>query len=153
MLAVLDVLALVGSGVTAGVLFCVALSIVPTFAALPPDTYIQVHRLVGRNYDPTMPIIVIGTTLAAAARATLTAGWPQRLPFTLAAVLLLAVSLVSHLGNVPINRLVKSPERDVPHSRLTDLRRRWRALNLLRTGLALLALACMAIATVASPHT
>ncbi|MFC4533225.1 anthrone oxygenase family protein [Sphaerisporangium dianthi] len=152
MLAVLDVLALMGAGVTAGVLFCVALSIVPAFAALPADRYIELHRLVGRNYDPTMPILVLGTTLAAAARAVLTPGWPARLPFAVAALLLLAVSVVSHLGNVPINRLVKRPGRDPAPAHVDRLRRRWRHLHLLRTGLALLALTCEAAAVVASHH-
>lgn len=150
MLALLDVVALVGGGVTAGVLFCVALSIVPAFNALPIDRYVELHRLVGRNYDPTMPIIVLASTLACALRAALTPGWPRFAPFAVAALLLLAVSGVSHLGNVPINRLVKGAQAHP--SQLDRLRRRWRVLHLLRTGLALLALTCEAAGVVAWPH-
>ncbi|XVQ90045.1 anthrone oxygenase family protein [Microbispora siamensis] len=152
MLAVLDFVALVGAGVTAGVLFCVALSIMPAFNALPVDRYVELHRLVGRNYDPTMPITVLATTLACVARASLTPGWPRALPFAAAALLLLAVSAVSHLGNVPINRLVKGAQAQPSPSQLYRLRRRWRLLHLLRTGLALLALTCEAAGVVAWQH-
>jgi uncharacterized membrane protein len=144
MLTLLDCLVLLGAGVTAGVLFGVALSVVPAFDALPAEGYLRLHRLIGRHFDPTMPIIVLTSTVTAIVRACLTGLAAQRLLFAGAAVLLFAVSVVSHLGNVPINRLVKAGAGVPPG--LAGLRRRWRTLNLLRTALACLALAFLAVA-------
>lgn len=60
---VLGVLALLGSGITAGVLFAVALSVLPALFAMEPGTYVHAHQLLGRNWDPAMPVIVLGSTL------------------------------------------------------------------------------------------
>ncbi|MFD8145410.1 anthrone oxygenase family protein [Streptomyces sp. NPDC059708] len=148
MTAVLTVLALLGSGITAGVLFCVALSIVPTFLRLPPDRYVEVHRLIGRNYDPTMPLTVLSGAVTDIALAALGQRAAAQVLCGAAAALLLGVSCVSHLANVPLNRAVKAlPEGPVPAD-WPDPRGRWRAWNLLRTGLAVAALAANAAAAV-----
>jgi uncharacterized membrane protein len=142
--AVLEVLVLAGSGIAAGVLFCVALSVVPAFRGMEPEQYVAAHRLIGKNYDPVMPLTVLGTAVADAVLAIAGAS----VLFGLAVVLLLGVSAVSHLANVPINRSVKTLET-VP-STWDDPRPRWRNWNLLRTGLAITALLVNAIAVVAT---
>ncbi len=103
----LGVAALLGAGVTAGVLFAVALSVLPALFAMETGTYVYAHQLLGRNWDPTMPVIVLSSTLADTVLAVVGEGAPRVL-FAVAAVLLLGVSGVSHLCNVPINRRVKS---------------------------------------------
>jgi uncharacterized membrane protein len=134
--ALLGVVAVVGSGLTAGVLFCVALSVVPLFFALPPDRYLVTHRLIGGHFDPAMPVIVLASAAADLTLAVLVPG--ARWWYALAALLLLGVSAVSHFGNVPLNRLVRRGGEVPPD--WPDPRRRWRALNLVRTVLAVLAL-------------
>lgn len=140
MTSALGVLALLGSGVTAGVLFAVALSVLPALFAMPTSTYVYAHQLLGRNWDPTMPAIVLGSTLADALWAVLGDG-DVRAPAAVAAVLLLGVSGVSHLCNVPINRRVKAVEdpQRLPDD-WTDPRPPWRRWHLLRTSLAVAAL-------------
>lgn len=143
---VLGVLALVGSGVTAGVLFAVALSVLPALFAMEPGTYVHAHQLLGRNWDPTMPVIVLSSTLLDGLLAVVGEG-RERALYALGALLLLGVSAVSHLCNVPINRRVKSiadPGALPPDWR--DPRPLWRRWHLLRTVLALLALAATAVA-------
>ncbi|MBB4987039.1 MULTISPECIES: anthrone oxygenase family protein [Streptomyces] len=144
MTTVLGVLALLGSGVTAGVLFAVALSVLPALFAMPAGTYVYAHQLLGRNWDPTMPAIVLGSTLADVLWAVSGDGG---VPAAAAAVLLLGVSAVSHLCNVPINRRVKAvtdPER-LPAD-WTDPRPLWRRWHLLRCALAMVALALNSVA-------
>lgn len=140
MTEVLGVAALLGSGVTAGVLFAVALSVVPALFAMPTGTYVYAHKLLGRNWDPTMPVIVLGSTLVNGVLAVLADG-SARLLFGAAAVLLLGVSGVSHLCNVPINRRVKSitDDSEIPAD-WEDPRPLWRRYHHLRTALAVLAL-------------
>jgi uncharacterized membrane protein len=140
MTGVLGVAALLGSGITAGVLFAVALSVVPALFAMDTGTYVYAHRLLGRNWDPTMPVIVLSSALADAALALLADGDAHVL-FIVAAVLLVGVSAVSHLCNVPINRRVKAvtDPADLPAD-WQDPRPLWRRWHLLRTTLAVLAL-------------
>jgi uncharacterized membrane protein len=141
---VLGIAALVGSGVTAGVLFAVALSVLPALFAMETGTYVYAHQLLGRNWDPTMPVIVLSSTLVEAVLAVVSDGSARAL-FVVGAVLLLGVSAVSHLCNVPINRRVKSVDdpQQLPAD-WQDPRPLWRRWHLLRTTLAVLALAVTA---------
>ena len=145
--AVLDVLVLVGSGVTAGVLFAVALSVLPALTEMPVDRYVYTHQLIGKHWDPVMPLIVVGSTGAAIVLALL---GPVRWLHGAGAVLLLGVSVVSHFCNVPLNRDVQraDPDRIPPGWR--DPRPVWRRWHLLRTVLAVAASAVNAAAALAS---
>ena len=141
---VLGVAALLGGGVTAGVLFAVALSVLPALFAMETGTYVYAHKLLGRNWDPTMPVIVLSSTLVNAVLAVV-AGGAARPLFVVAAVLLLGVSGVSHLCNVPINRRVKAiDDPSVIPADWEDPRPLWRRWHLLRTTLAVVALAVTA---------
>lgn len=144
----LGVVALLGSGVTAGVLFAVALSVLPALFAMETGTYVHAHQLLGRNWDPTMPVIVLTSTLVEGVLAVTSDGAARSL-FAAAAVLSLGVSGVSHLCNVPINRRVKAvtDPSDLPAD-WRDPRPLWRRWHLLRTVLAVLALLCVAAAVV-----
>ncbi|MCW7945637.1 hypothetical protein AAW14_27395 [Streptomyces hygroscopicus] len=150
MTALLAVIALLGGGITAGVLFAVALSVVPALFAMDTGTYVYAHRLLGRNWDPTMPVIVLGSAVADGALAALTSG-SARVLFIVATVLLVGVSTVSHLCNVPINRRVKAVlDPTALPADWQDPRPLWRRWHLLRTTLAVLALAVTAAAVTAS---
>ncbi|MFI9388432.1 DUF1772 domain-containing protein [Kutzneria sp. NPDC052558] len=141
---VLRVLALLGSGIAAGVLFAVALSVLPALLAMPTDRYVYAHKLLGRNFDPTMPLIVLGTVAAEVVLAVLVAD--QRGPYIAAAALSLGVSAVSHLCNVPINRRVKAVDEARLPADWQDPRPLWRRWHLLRTALALSAFLVCALA-------
>jgi uncharacterized membrane protein len=143
---VLGVLAVLGSGVVAGVLFAVALSVLPALFAMPMDRYVYAHKLIGRNWDPTMPIVVLTSTAIDVALVFLAPDSRARTLFVIAAVLLLAVSGVSHLANVPINRRVKAVDPDRIPADWTDPRPLWRRWHFLRTALAVVALLCNGLA-------
>jgi uncharacterized membrane protein len=145
----LGVLAVLGSGLTAGVLFAVALSVLPALFRMPPDRYVYTHQLIGRNWDPTMPVIVLGSALLDIALA-ITATGTARLAAIAGAVLLLGVSAVSHLCNVPLNRQVKriDPTRIPPDWQ--DPRPLWRRWHLLRTVLAVAGLVVNTLALLAA---
>jgi uncharacterized membrane protein len=141
---VLGVAVLLGSGLTAGVLFSVALSVVPAFLGVPPERYIELHKLVGRRYDHVMPPMVATWTLLDVVLAAGAGTTASRALFATAAVLGCGVAGVSQLGNVPINRQVKRlPAGPVPAG-WADPRSAWRTFNLVRTYLAVLALAANA---------
>jgi uncharacterized membrane protein len=136
----LEVVQLLGSGITAGVLVCVTISLVPTFLALPADRYLEVHRLAGRGFDPAMPVIVLGTTAVTAALACQDSSRTVHWLRAAAVLLLLGVSAVSHLCNVPINRRIRQADPAAVLADWPDPRQTWRRWNLLRTAFAVLAL-------------
>jgi uncharacterized membrane protein len=144
----LGVVAVLGSGVVAGVLFAVALSTLPALIAMPPGRYIYAHKLLGRNWDPTMPAIVLTSTLVDLVLATAVPEVPAgaRALFLAGAVLLVAVSVVSHFANVPINKQLRTLDPDRMPSDWHDPRPLWRRWHLLRTVCAIAALAVNAAA-------
>ena len=90
-----------------------------------------------------MPVIVLTSTAVDVALALLT---DKTVLFAVGAVLLLAVSGVSHLCNVPINRRVKGLDPERMPADWADPRPLWRRWHLLRTVLAFVALALNAAA-------
>jgi len=147
----LAVVVVIGSGVTTGVLFSVALSVVPAFRALPPSSYVRLHQLVGQHYDRVMPPIVVLSTVVCAALAISGAGGTSRWLFSTGAACLLGVSLVSQFGNVPINRRVKALDPASVPPDWTDPRTTWQTWHLLRTVLAACALASTGWAVIQMP--
>ncbi|MFF1720357.1 anthrone oxygenase family protein [Streptomyces sviceus] len=142
----LSVVVLLGSGIVSGVFFAVAVSVIPMAMELPVDRYVEIHKLLGRNYDPMMPIIVISSIVADMVLAGLVDDlWIQVL-FALSAVLLLGVSVVSRACNVPINRQVALVDAGTIPAGWQDPRPLWRDWHHLRTAMALLGLTLNAIA-------
>jgi uncharacterized membrane protein len=142
----ISVMVLLGSGTTAGVLFAVAMSTVPALATMTPDRFVYTHTLLGRHWDPTMPAIVLTTTVLDATLAGLASGGSASSLFIVATVCLLGVSLISHLGNVPINRRIHQTDPNAIPPGWRDPRPLWRRWHLLRTTLAVLALAANGLA-------
>jgi uncharacterized membrane protein len=146
MMRLLSTLLLLGSGTVAGVMFAVAISTVPALAAMTPDRYVYVHTLLGRNWDPTMPLIVLSTIALDTAHAVLAPGAVARSLVIGAAVCLAGVSAISHLRNVPINKRVHQTDPCAIPPGWHDPRLAWRRWHLRRTALAMLALAVNALA-------
>jgi uncharacterized membrane protein len=132
-------LSLAGTAIVSGVFFAVAVSVVPTLAALRPGSYVEVHQLLGKGYHPVMPIVVTVALLADIAGAILADGAVRWL-LAGAAVLLAGVQVVSQFGNVPINRTVGAMRPAELDADWADPRPAWRSWHLLRTVFALGAL-------------
>jgi uncharacterized membrane protein len=151
MAELLGVLVLLGNGLTAGVLFAVALGVVPAMAAMPPARYVYVHQMLGKNWDPTMPAIVLASALLDLALAAGSGDRPRTALLGAAALLLLAVSVVSHFRNVPINQGMKTLDPQRLPSAWRDPRPEWRRWHLTRTVLAVTALVLNATALAVVP--
>jgi uncharacterized membrane protein len=147
---VLAVVALLASGLVAGVFMAVAVSVLPTLFALPTAQYVVTHRLLGRGYHPVMPIVVSCGTVADLVLLL-------RAPDTGTAVLrgvaflaLAGVQLVSQLLNVPINKAVHRVDLDALDDTWPDPRPAWRRWHRLRTALAFVAFVANAVVQVAA---
>jgi uncharacterized membrane protein len=142
---------LVSSGLAAGVLFTHAVGVWPALRAMSPGQYVAAHKLVGRAYDPMMPIMVGGSVVADIVLAAAAGPGAARVLFAVSALFLVGVSVVSQTKNVPINRRVKRLDENAMPADWADPRRRWGRWNLVRTCFALLAfVGNIAAATVAS---
>ncbi|MEU6711955.1 DUF1772 domain-containing protein [Nonomuraea sp. NPDC046802] len=146
----LAVVVLVSSGMVAGVLFAVALSVVPALMAMPADRYLYTTNLLGRNWDPVMPILVLGTAAGDLALALMPGPQSARVLYGATVVLMIAVAGVSHLCNVPINRILKKIDPNAIPDDWADPRPRWRSWHLLRTTLAVAALTANSLAVAMS---
>jgi uncharacterized membrane protein len=143
--------ALLGNGITAGIMLSTVIGIVPLTLVLPYRQYVQTIQFLWPRYDPFMPA-VHGLTLVADGVLTFTAkAGAGRSLFGAATVTLAAVMIISVAKNVPMNRYVMSldPGAEPADWPRRDPRPRWRAWNLARSGLALLALALNAAAAAA----
>jgi uncharacterized membrane protein len=140
----LGTVVLITSGLAAGVLFTHAVGVWPALRAMSPEQYVAAHKLLGRAYDPMMPVIVVSSTVLNLALAVLDNQQPARALFLVAAVFLVGVSIVSQFRNVPINNRVKALN-DIPNN-WQDPRASWGRWNLARTTFALVAFAATAVA-------
>ncbi|WP_308311996.1 DUF1772 domain-containing protein [Streptomyces albipurpureus] len=145
----LSVLVLLGTGLVAGVLFAVAVSVMPALIAMPPDRYVITHKLLGRRYDRIMPFIVVGATVIDVVLAVRATGG-ARLLFAAAALCMVGVAVVSQTRNVPINNRVKRTDPDAIGSDWHDPRGQWRDWHLVRTGFAVAGCTLSATAVVLS---
>lgn len=145
---VLSAAVLLEIGIAAGVLFGVALAIVPGFATLSPSTYVRIHQLFDPHYEPTMPALVISAAGLNVVLAFLVEGTGDRVLHAAAAVLLFGVVAISQFAAIPLLRMVRGVDPDDLPADWCDPRRAWRAWHRLRTVFAVLALVAVAAAHV-----
>lgn len=141
-------LALVANGLVAGVLLWSSVCGVPLLLRLSPEQYVWTHRFWGSRFEPFQPICVTVTALADGVLAFTLASCAAQVVCGVAAVCALAVIAVSATRAVPIKRRVMSlrPD-DLPSDWAErDPRRSWRAWNLFRTVLAVVAMGANAVA-------
>ena len=145
---VLTPLVLLANGLSAGVLVGTQLGGWPLLVALPPDRYVYAHAFFSTRYDPFMPICLIVTVLGDAALAVFGAASPVRVSQALAALLALAVAVVSVTINVPVNRWIRTvdPDRLPADFAELDPRPGWGRWNRVRSLLAVLALVANCVA-------
>ncbi|MEV7467855.1 DUF1772 domain-containing protein [Streptomyces kronopolitis] len=133
----LTVLVLVGTGLVAGVLFAVAISVMPALIAMEPARYVSTHKLLGRRYDRIMPFIVTGSVVIDVVLAVNREVGVRTGLFVAGAIAMLGVAVVSQTRNVPINNRVKATGPEDLGPDWVDPRRLWRNWHLVRTCFAL----------------
>jgi uncharacterized membrane protein len=144
----LGALGTVVNGVAAGIMLSTVIGIVPMMRALPYPGYVRMVQFMRPRYDPIMPLsngsaLLIDVALIASGQRA--AG-----PHIAAAVLLAVVITISVSKNVPVNRYLMSLDPDDQPKDWTDIdpRKRWQRWNNIRTGCAVLACLCNAVALI-----
>lgn len=144
---VLSVLVMITSGLIAGVFFDVALAMLPAFMVMTPGVFIYTNNTIGKGYHPTMPIVCTTTVLADLSLVFLGPA-SHRYLFVAATLLVAGTMVVSEFGNMRINRILLKVDPEHVPATWRDPRSRWRAYHLLRTALALAAVALNGTAVV-----
>ena len=134
------VVAVIGSGIVAGVFFAVSASVLPAVGALATPDYIRLHRRLGEGYHPVMPLVVTAAVLANLAMVALAPDTLTRVLFGVGLAGLVGVQAISQFGNVPINRRVGAVHPDALPQDWTDPRGPWRVWHTRRTVCAFAAL-------------
>ncbi|MFD6097315.1 anthrone oxygenase family protein [Nocardiopsis flavescens] len=143
--------AVIGSGLVAGVFFAVSASVLPAVGALRTPDYIRLHRRLGEGYHPVMPLVVTAAAAANLAMVVLAPDTLARVLFGTALAGLVGVQLISQFGNVPLNRRVNAVDPDALPPDWADPREPWRAWHTRRTLCAFAALLADAAAVALVP--
>lgn len=144
MWSLLALVSMVLIGLTAGILFGVALANVPAFAVLPLNQYAGVHQVLDRHYEPTMPILVLLSFIADIGLAVASDCGGCRALFVVSAAALIGVAAVSQFANIPLLKPLRALDVNRIPADWPDPRPAWRRWHLVRTSLACLALAAAA---------
>lgn len=136
-------LALLTGGLAAGALCLSALGGAPMLVTLPVDRYITVHKFLVTRFDPFMPLCLATALACNLGLIALAPTGAVRLLAVGAALLYGGVMTVSVTKNVPINKWIAAldPAALPPDWQRVDPRQRWKNWNLVRTLLAVSALA------------
>jgi hypothetical protein len=144
-LRLFTIVMLAAGGLLAGALAWTAWERVWIWRRLALREYAVDFRRSIRKADPAMPILLVICLAAAGAFGTLTDGPSRSLAFT-GAGLLASILVSSIVLAEPVNsKFRRLPEGTVPPD-AERLRRLWRRFHLVRTALAIAALACLLIA-------
>lgn len=145
------VIALLSSGLGAGVLTGTQLGGFPLLASLPDRQYLTTHAFFATRYDPFMPACLITTTLVTAHRATSNTGM-SRTYLLGAATSALLTAVISVSINVPINRWVQAVDLTGPLPDVTKVRSRWGRANAARSVLGTVAFFLTCLSSISSQN-
>ena len=134
---ILAVETVIASALVAGVFFSVTVSVIPALAAMPAGRYIETQWALGKGYHPLMPIIVNFSTAIEIVLAVLAKTTAGRTLYIAGTLLFLAVTGVSQLLNVPINRRVRKMDPNNLPADWDDPRPLWRRWHYLRFAIAM----------------
>ncbi|GII57325.1 hypothetical protein Pth03_57140 [Planotetraspora thailandica] len=123
----------------------------PSLTRLPAASYVPYWQALNTDYGRAMPPLLL-SALALLAVTSVLSYRHGALVFGLsvaAALLVIAVIILTVTQMDPLNRLADSWTADQPPSDFADIRRHWWGLHTVRTALAMLAFAALLVAQAA----
>ena len=147
MAPVVRIVALVATGIFAGILFgdwAGASRVRPT---LPAGCFIQFQQGLRTHFVRLMPVLIITSILANALAAWLTRGSSRMAAacFGIGALAIVAVLIMTRAVNVPINETLMTWKPDSPPSDLWQTWERWERIHTIRTVIAVLTFVLLSI--------
>lgn len=115
----------------------VALVEIPLFRRLSHERFVEVHGILDRHMDRYMPAVTGLAVLTGLGELFLGQyGW-QTVSIAIGTLCLVAVALISHLVNVPLNRRIRSWQESTSTNLLT-LKNTWIRSHYVRTCVGLM---------------
>jgi uncharacterized membrane protein len=152
MISALVVVALLLTGLVAGILTAGLLAVHPALRTLPVGSYISVKQAFDQNYPRIMVPLQL-TSLAVSIVVTVAAavgGHSGTASFAGLAAASIAVNIaVTVLGDLPINVAMASWQPETPPEDWQRYRARWDLFNRIRTTAAVVSLLLLSLAAVA----
>jgi uncharacterized membrane protein len=149
LLGVVECIAVISTGLIAGILFGDRAGNTYARVRLSPDAFVAFQREQNKRFTAMMPLPILAGLVASAAwlvmirdRVETPAFW---LAFAGTAALVLVVA-ITRIVNIPINNRVDAGQAEAVAVR--RLWPRWERAHTVRTGLALLAFVCQLVALV-----
>lgn len=133
-------LALFTTGLLAGAFGYGAANLVPTFQRVPLQLRLEFHTELMRNNSISMQATMAAAALSCLALAVRSAG-RRRVVAAVATVLVVASSLITRWGNVPINHRINEWVTAGAPADYAAILTRWDLFHFLRTGTAFAAFA------------
>lgn len=141
-------LALLSTGLLAGVFYYGTFTVVPAFFEVPIEVHLQ-YRVALMNHNAYYVQILTGVAIIFPVVYALVSGKNPavRRLATAAAIAALISILVTRFGNVPVNRLMRVWEAGRPPENWREILDRWNMFNNIRTVFALASFILVIIAT------
>ena len=149
MLAIVSVVALICTGLAAGIFLGHRAGVSRAVPVLSPSSFIQLQQTIEKTFARMMPVLVIGSVLGAALWTVLLRTCWRSGEFWLvsgAALLMVCVVTMTRVVNIPINKRLMSWSAAAPPSDLSTVWARWEQIHSVRTVLAIVAFAAEVIA-------
>ena len=147
-LVVVRLLALVCTGLVAGIFLGHRAGLSHAGPRLTPATFIQVQQLIHDVYAKMMPPLVLGAVTSSTVWTIFLRHGPTHPAFWLVALASLALVVAAALTravNIPINTRLMTWNVDAPPANFRDLWRPWERVHSLRTVLAIAAFMLQAV--------
>jgi len=134
-----QVIALVPTGLTAGIFLGHRAGVSRAWSRLSPSAFVQLQQIIHRTFAWMMPPLVIGAMLGT---LTWTVLLRSRGPAVAFVLLLLASLCLTRIINIPINRQLMMWSADAPPAEFTQVWGRWERVHSTRTMLVVAAFVC-----------
>ena len=149
LLIVVRFLALVCTGLLAGIFLGHRAGLSQAGPRLASATFVQLQQLIHGVYAKLMPPLVLGAVISSVTWAVFLRHDPTRLAFWLAALAsaeLVVAAVMTRAVNIPINAKLMTWSVEAPPANLRDLWQPWERVHSVRTVLAITAFVLQAVA-------
>lgn len=140
-----QVIALVPTGLTAGIFLGHRAGVSRAWSRLSPSAFVQLQQIIHRTFAWMMPPLVIGAMLGTLTWTVLLRSRGPAVAFVLlllASLCLVITAGLTRIINIPINRQLMMWSADAPPAEFTQVWGRWERVHSTRTMLVVAAFVC-----------
>jgi uncharacterized membrane protein len=149
MMVIAPIVALVCTGLAAGIFLGHRAGVSRAVPLLSPSSFIQLQQTIHKTFARIMPVLIIGSVLGSAWWAFLLRACWRTGEFWLvsgASLVMVCIATMTRAVNIPINNRLMSWKATAPPSDLSTVWARWEQIHSIRTVLAIVAFTAEVIA-------